>query len=115
VAREQAAAWDAPQWLVCDTSPLTTLLYCLDMFGKAPQPLWALAARPYDVTLLCAPDFAFVQDGTRRDANFRQRQHDWYAQALAERGISFTLLHGSASERLTRALQVLQGSAHADA
>jgi NadR type nicotinamide-nucleotide adenylyltransferase len=114
VTREQAAAWDAQQWLVCDTSPLTTLLYCLDMFGKAPQPLWALAARPYDVTLLCVPDFAFVQDGTRRDVDFRQRQHDWYVRALAERGISFTLLQGGAPERLARALQALQSSADAD-
>jgi hypothetical protein len=52
-----------------------------------------------------------VQDGTRRDADFRQRQHDWYVRALTERGISFTLLRGGVPERLVLALQAIEGSA----
>ena len=33
-----------------------------------------LAARRYDALVLCRPDFPFVQDGTRRDGDFRDRQ-----------------------------------------
>ena len=108
VAHEDRAAADASDWLVCDTSPLTTLLYSLDLFGKAAPELWALSARPYDVVLLCAPDFAFVQDGTRRGADFRQRQHDWYLEALAQRDTQYVLLQGSLPERLEQALHVLK-------
>ena len=109
-AREDAVAWEAQKWLVCDTTPLVTLFYCLDMFGKAPQALWALSARQYDITLLCAPDFEFVQDGTRQDAAFRQRQHAWYLQALAQRDTRYTLLGGSLKARVDQALLAVQAT-----
>ena len=90
----------ARSWLVCDTTPLTTLQYCLHDHGEAPTELHRLARRTYDVTVLCLPDFGFVQDGCRRDNTFRQQQHDWTLERLAEMEVVPLLVHGSVAERL---------------
>ena len=65
--------------------------------------------RPYDFHVLCAPDFEFVQDGTRRDAAFRQRQHDWYLERLAHRGLQYFLAEGPLSTRVDSVLAHLAG------
>lgn len=105
VGREQAAREDAalPQaraWLVCDTSPLTTLVYALLDHGSAPEELHALARRHYDLRLLCAPDFDFVQDGARRDDGFRSEQHRLTLELLARYELPYRLVHGHLAQRL---------------
>ncbi|MDR0781544.1 MAG: AAA family ATPase [Pseudomonadales bacterium] len=106
-AHEQAQAAVAKRWLVCDTTPLTTLCYSLDLYGHADPALWALAERRYDMAFLCAPDFTFVQDGTRRDAAFRQAQHDWHVRELQARSVPYTLLQGPIARRLLCALALM--------
>lgn len=106
-AREERLVQDARRWLVCDTTALTTLFYSLDMFGAADPELERLAGQRYDVVLLCSPDFEFVQDGTRRDASFRARQHDWYRNALEKRQIAYTVVAGPPEERLRLATSLL--------
>lgn len=108
VAEEQRLAGAARRWLSCDTSPLTTLFYSEAIFGRADPELAALAGRHYDAVFLCAPDFAFVQDGTRREPDFRLRQHAWYAAELERRGVPYTVLCGSVEQRLAA---VLKGTA----
>ncbi|NHZ64731.1 AAA family ATPase [Massilia sp. CCM 8694] len=110
LAREAALLPHATRAMVCDTSPLTTMFYSMDMFGKADPALVALAAQPYDVTLLCAPDFDFVQDGTRRNDGFRQRQHAWYVEQLACRGVPYTVVHGPLAQRMRQVLALLDGA-----
>jgi NadR type nicotinamide-nucleotide adenylyltransferase len=105
VADEEEAALRAARWLFCDTSPLTTLLYSQEMFGQAEPRLEELARRPYHHTFLLAPDFPFVQDGTRREEGFRDRQHAWYLQALA--GTPYHVLTGTVAQRIEQALRVL--------
>jgi HTH-type transcriptional regulator, transcriptional repressor of NAD biosynthesis genes len=100
--REDQAAQTARAFVFCDTSPLTTLFYCQEMFGRAEPELVAAAQRPYHHVYLCAPDFPFAQDGTRRDGSFRQQQHAWYQAELARRGIPFRLAEGSLAERIAR-------------
>lgn len=107
IRREEAALGHAHRWLFCDTSPLTTLLYFREMFGHAPQELEIMAQRHYHVTLLCAPDFPFVQDGTRRDAAFRKYQHEWYLRELTARGIPFTLISGPLEQRVRQIIATL--------
>lgn len=107
VAREERLAQQARRWLVCDTTPLTTLLYSQVMFGAADPALVALAERRYDIVFLCAPDFPFVQDGTRRDTEFRMKQHDLYRKALDEKQIAYTTLAGSLEQRVQHALTIL--------
>ena len=110
LAREQALAQDAHRWLICDTSPLVTQFYSMAMFDAVDPALAAMSHHAYAVTFVCAPDFGFVQDGTRVDAAFRQRQHDWYCAELARRGVAYTLLEGSLDARVAQATRVL--SAH---
>lgn len=106
-AQAQAVA-QAPRWLVCDTTPLTTLQYCLHDHGLAPAALHALAQRRYDLQVLCAPDFGFVQDGCRRDDGFRQQQHQWALQQLALQGVQPLQVQGTVMQRVAQVLQALR-------
>jgi HTH-type transcriptional repressor of NAD biosynthesis genes len=107
LAQEAMRAQDAQRWLVCDTSPLVTRFYSDALFGQVDPALEAMSHQPYAATFVCAPEFAFVQDGTRVDAAFRRRQHDWYCAELQRRGIAFTLLHGAVEARVAQAASVL--------
>lgn len=119
IAREDAALSTARDWLVCDTSPLTTLAYALLDHGAAQATapefaaLWAMAGRHYDRQFLCAPDFGFVQDGARRDASFRADQHALTLQTLQTLALPYTLLTGSLSERVDQVLAVLSAASPA--
>jgi HTH-type transcriptional regulator, transcriptional repressor of NAD biosynthesis genes len=100
VAREESAAGRAREWLICDTTPLTTLFYSRHLFGRADPALEALAARRYDLVVLCEPDFPFVQDGTRQDDAFRQLQHAWYIEELRRREVPFLSVSGDPDRRI---------------
>ena len=100
VAREHALAQNANEVLICDTTPLTTAFYSRELFDTVADELQELANRPYRITLLCAPDFDFVQDGTRQDNAFRLRQHEWYLERLNAMGIAYCQLRGSQQKRL---------------
>ena len=102
--REDAAALISGPWLVCDTTVLTTLGYSLWMFGQLDPRIEALAQRPYALTVLCAGDFPFEQDGTRRDVDFQQRQHQWYLAQFKLRGIPFIEVNGPFEARLEHLL-----------
>jgi NadR type nicotinamide-nucleotide adenylyltransferase len=99
-AREEALLREATRWLICDGSALTTAFYSLDGYGRVDPAVRRLAGQPYAHTFLCAPDFPFVQDGTRRDAAFRARQFRWYARVLEARGIPYVLLEGTVAQRV---------------
>ena len=86
---------------------MTTYFYCVEMFGKAEQELAQLAGHGYDLVLLCAPDFPFIQDGTRRDEDFRARQHAWYQDELARRGIAYVNVSGTVADRVGQVAQLL--------
>ncbi|SHG64533.1 AAA family ATPase [Massilia sp. CF038] len=108
IAREDEMAQHAREWLVCDTSPLTTRCYSMAMFARVDPVLLALSARPYAYTFVCAPDFDFVQDGTRQDPAFRLRQHAWHLDTLRAAGLAYIVLSGSVAERLAQIGAVLQ-------
>jgi HTH-type transcriptional repressor of NAD biosynthesis genes len=102
IQREENATMHANRFLFCDTSPLTTLFYSNHMFGKAEPTLERLAERRYDFTILCAPDFSFVQDGTRQPETFRMRQHEWHLTELVKRGIAYRLVTSSLEARIAQ-------------
>lgn len=110
VAREDAFARRSEHFLFCDTSPLTTLFYSLEMFGKAAPELFELSRRRYHATILCLPDFPFAQDGTRRDAVFRELQHAWYLQQLSAQGIRYVEAAGSMNERIETIAALLRAT-----
>ena len=104
---EGEQAQQAQQWLICDTTPLTTLQYCLYDHGDAPTELRQLARRAYDLTVLCLPDFGFVQDGCRRDDTFRQQQHDWTLARLADLGVVPLVVHGPEAQRVAQVMAAI--------
>jgi HTH-type transcriptional regulator, transcriptional repressor of NAD biosynthesis genes len=108
VRREEEAAGRANRFLFCDTSPLTTLFFSRLLFGRAAPVLERLAERRYDLTVLCAPDFEFVQDGIRHGGSFRHEQHAWYLRELADRGVDLLLVTGSIDERVAQVRSALE-------
>lgn len=107
VRREQAAARKARRYVLCDTTPLTTLFYARAMFGAGDERLEKLASRSYAFTFLCANDFPFVQDGTRRDAGFRDHGFSWAQAELERRHVFFAVVRGTRSQRLGQVLAAL--------
>jgi HTH-type transcriptional repressor of NAD biosynthesis genes len=107
VEHETALAQKAHHYLFCDTSPLTTLFYCEELFGASPSNLQSLAAREYSHVVLCTPDFPFVQDGTRRDSYFRHHQHAWYLLELSRRKIPYIEVGGAVEDRVRQVRQYL--------
>ena len=104
VRHEVATAQTARGWLVCDTSPLTTLVYGLIDHSLVPEELHQLARRAYDLVFLCDDDLAFTQDGTRRDDAFRTLQQHTTVSLLRHDGVAFTRLRGSVDERVEQVL-----------
>ncbi len=89
--------------VVCDTTPLTTLIYHRLMFDQPPPgELIALAERPYHELWLCTAEFPLVQDGTRRSESFRQRQQAFYHSELNDRDFRFEVLTGAIELRKHR-------------
>jgi len=100
VARERFIGRQERRWLFCDTTPLTTAFYSREMFGQIDPVLENLANRRYGHLILCAPDFDFVQDGTRQSSEFRIRQHEWYINEFNSRGLEYLIARGSVRERV---------------
>jgi HTH-type transcriptional repressor of NAD biosynthesis genes len=109
VRREEAAlrTSSANRHLICDTTPLTTLFYSDALFGKVAPGLAVLAGRPYDLTVLCEPDFPFVQDGTRQQPDFRDRQHRWYLERLNAQGSRLVRVGGTVAQRVSQVIDAL--------
>lgn len=105
---ENMRAQEARRWLVCDGSALTTVFYSEASYGRVDPVVHALARREYALTLVCTPDFPFVQDGTRRDAAFRLRQHQWFLATLDRAGVSYVVLTGPLEQRVRIALDLLR-------
>jgi NadR type nicotinamide-nucleotide adenylyltransferase len=100
IADEEDAMARARRCVFVDTTPLTTLWYSIDGYGRADPELVGMAWRRYDLTLVCAPDFAFVQDGTRSSEDFRLRHDRWLRAILRARGIDFQDVRGSVAARI---------------
>lgn len=108
IGREQRLGRDARRWLFCDTTPLTTSFYSHEMFGHVDPALELLTFRGYQHIVVCAPDFEFIQDGTRRGAEFRAQQHRWYLRELQIKGLAYFIATGSIEDRLKAVISLLR-------
>ncbi len=102
VADEESAVQASRRCVFIDTTPLTTLWYSIDGYGRADPELVALSWRQYDLTLVCAPDFAFVQDGSRSSEDFRLRHDRWIRAILRARGADYVDVRGTVDARLAQ-------------
>lgn len=107
VADEEAAVSRATRCTFIDTTPLTTLWYSIDGYGKADPELVGLSWRQYDLTLVCAPDFPFVQDGSRSSEDFRLRHDRWIRATLCARGVNYLDVRGPLEARVAQVAALL--------
>ncbi len=109
IACEEALARDARRVLVCDTDPLATEIWA-DVLGASWTPSSALAdpARPYDLTLLLAPDVPWVGDPARflpdEGAAFFARCE----QALQRSRRRYIVVRGTWDERMATATAAIR-------
>lgn len=81
---EVITAQNCDRLIVCDTSVLTTYFYSMQMFGRASKTLKKIALYSlgfncgYDAVYLCSGDIPFIQDGTRKDEEFRDEAFRFY-------------------------------------
>ena len=97
-------------FVVCDTTALTTLFYSIQLFGDASSQLYQIALntiRSYKHVFICASDIPFEQDGTRVDAEFRDKAFNFYVHHLTAHKIPFTVLTGSVTDRIAQAKRVI--------
>lgn len=114
IAREDRALGQVDRWLICDTTPLVTAFYSQAMFGRVDPELQRLVERRYDHLFLCAADFPFVQDGTRRDAAFRRAQNKSYVDVLNRKKVPYEILVGPLQDRLGVVLNRVGSDSSAD-
>ncbi len=107
VADEDDATARATRCAFIDTTPLTTLWYSLDGYAKADPELVGLSWRQYDLMLVCAPDFPFVQDGSRSSEDFRLRHDRWIRSILHARGVDYIDARGAIEARVAQVAALL--------
>jgi len=92
--------------VVLDTDALTTAVWAERYLGRASNAVERIseANRP-DHYLVCAPDFEWVQDGTRESREHRRSMHEATLERVKAAGVAWTLLSGPPDERLARALE----------
>lgn len=111
IARRQAAWEDdlatrANRVVICDTDPLATHVWHKRYLGSFNQAVFEIAAkRHYELYILTAPDFGFVQDGTREGEHIRQQMHQWFIDVLNQTGKPYIMVEGPHQQRMAHAIQ----------
>ncbi|HMI98816.1 MAG TPA: AAA family ATPase [Gaiellaceae bacterium] len=109
--REERMRRDARRFLFCDTTPWTTLHWCLRSHGTADPRLGNIVDRTMGeyAWFVCDDDFPWAQDGWRvmgdgEARRFQQLQLD----DLEARGVPYEVLSGTIEERLETVAAKLQ-------
>lgn len=110
IALENAAVQRADRFVFVDTNAITTQQYAFFFFGTCPPAVQAYADRcrqRYAHTFVCAPDFAFEQDGTRVHPQVQQYMDGAIRNDLTIRGIPYTVVGGPLAERVAQVREIL--------
>jgi NadR type nicotinamide-nucleotide adenylyltransferase len=108
MAWEDDLAMQANRLVICDTDPLATHVWHRRYVGFYNQAVEQLAdSRHYDLYILTAPDFGFIQDGTREGEHIRLEMHRWFVEALNERGKPYIIVEGPHERRLAEAIRCI--------
>lgn len=93
--------------VIGDTDPLVTAVWHRRYLGVDDHALDLLVeeTRP-DHYLVCAPDFGWVQDGTRESSDEREAMHVDTLDRVRRSGVPSTVLTGGVAERLATASAV---------
>lgn len=85
--------------IICDTIPLSSIVYSLYYNQTVPSDAEDLAQRFYDLYLFTNYDVPWEEDGIRGAHVDRPLMHGLFKGALEQRGLSYTLLTGSFEDR----------------
>ena len=108
-ASEARQARAANRILFCDTDLLMTTLWSRHFFQTCPAWLETAArAAHYDLTLLLAPDVAWVDDPQRVGAQFSEKFYEELKRKLTAYGRNFTEITGSYETRFTQAVRAVE-------
>jgi nicotinamide riboside kinase len=115
IAQQQALAADqlaeqAPEnWLLSDTTPLMTAVYCDLLFqDKSLYPMALAHQALYDITLVTGLDLPWVADGLQRDGpQVRVPVDNLVRQTLEGAGLPYRVVYGQGPRRLNNALLAL--------
>lgn len=106
--RGDALALDSTGVTVWDTDALCTAVWHRRYLDVDSPELDAITgARKPDLYLLTAPDFPFVQDGTREDGPHRAEMHRWFRSRLDASGVPWIEVRGAHDQRLASALEAV--------
>jgi HTH-type transcriptional regulator, transcriptional repressor of NAD biosynthesis genes len=107
--REEQALKHSRRYLFCDTNAWTTLMWCLNTYGTADSRLYDLAHDHADecVWILCANDFAFVDDGTRELGAAAAAFQVLLQDDLEHRRIPYHTVTGPLADRIEQVKEIL--------
>lgn len=114
IVEQQAALEDALARLsrcvlFADTDALASAVWAERYLGQLPDALLAMAAcRAPDLTLICAPDLRWVQDGTRESQGERLAMHHRTIALCEQLGRRWTCIEGQGDQRLQQALTAVE-------
>ncbi len=115
IAQTQARRIDAAvaDYVIADTTPLTTAIYSHLLFADKSLYPFALAHQTsYHLTLLTALDLPWVADGMQRDGpHVREPVDTLLRQALESGGIHFQVIYGHGIDRLQNAINAINSIA----
>lgn len=110
VAREDALALEANEYLFVDTNAMTTATFAAYYHGVVPERLRELAAacgRRYDLTFVCDCDIPYADTWDRSGAANRTEFQRRVLDGLHAAKIPYLVLRGSVAERAARVDAVL--------
>ena len=106
IKREDEAAKNKPDLLICDTSLIVIEVWSEYCYGRShPWILEQIKQRSVDLYLLCSPDIPWEADPLRENPTDRDELFKFYERALA--GKPNLIIRGSPSARLARATNAI--------
>lgn len=107
--RENEAARHANKILICDTDAFATSIWHRRYLHERSAAVESIAAqhRRPDLYLLTDVNTPFEQDGTRDGEAIRHWMHETFVAELTAQKRPFRFLSGTASERLAKAVEII--------
>lgn len=106
---EDFLAGEASRVLFCDTDAFTTAVFHEAYLGAPATGFEELAARTYDLYLVCGLDLPWAHDGFREFEENRRRHHETYLAHARGSGSPWLLVDGPPERRLAAARAAVEG------
>jgi NadR type nicotinamide-nucleotide adenylyltransferase len=100
ILKEDEAALNANQVLICDTDLIVTQIWAEIMLSECPVWITEMSHhRKYDLYLLLKPDIPWVDDGTRAFEEVRPSQFERLKEELESRNLNYVVIEGNDFEK----------------